>query len=71
MDWASGKFSIETTEGERTVTGLVSDVFGIYEAGERREYWVVTHIPTGLKLTPGKGFLAVESNISSGRGWSP
>ena len=61
MDWASGKFSIETTEGEKAVTGLVSDVFGIYDLGERREYWAVTHIPTGLKLTPGKGFLAVES----------
>lgn len=61
MDWKSGSFCIVTSEGEKTVTGLVSDVFGIYDVGERREYWVVTHIPTGLKLTPGKGFLAVES----------
>lgn len=61
MDWESGKFRIVTTEGEKTVTGLTSDVFGIYDVGERREYWAVTHIPTGLKLTPGKGFLAVES----------
>jgi len=61
MDWESGKFSIATTEGEETVTGLVSDVFGIHDVGERREYWGVTHIPTGLRLTPGKGFLAVES----------
>lgn len=61
MDWESGKFSIVTTEGEKTVTGLVSDVFGIHDVGERREHWAVTHIPTGLKLTPSKGFLAVES----------
>ena len=34
MDWESGKFSIATTEGEKTVTGLVSDVFGIYDVGD-------------------------------------
>ncbi len=61
MDWASGKFSIVTTEGKKTVTGLASDVFGIYDVGARRAYWAVTHIPTGLKLTPGKGVLAVDS----------
>ena len=61
MDWESGNFSIATTEGEKTVTGLVSGVFGIYDVGGRREHWAVTHIPTGLKLTAGNGFLAVES----------
>jgi hypothetical protein len=61
MDWKSGSFSIVTSEGEKTVTGLVSDVFGIYDVGGRREHWAVTHIPTGLKLTAGNGFLAVES----------
>ncbi len=43
------------------LTGLVSDVFGIYDVGGRREHWTVTHNPTGLKLTVGNGFLAVES----------
>ncbi len=61
MDWESGGFRIVTTEGEKTVSGLVSGVFGIHDVGERRECWAVTHIPTGLKLTPGKGFLVVES----------
>lgn len=61
MDWESRKFITVTAEGEKTVTGLVSDVFGIHNIGERREHWTVTHIPTGIKLTPGKGFLAVES----------
>ncbi len=61
MDWKSASFSIVTSEGEKTVTGLVRDVFGIYDVGGRREHWAVTHIPTGLKLTAGDGFLAVES----------
>ena len=61
MDWKSARSGIVTSEGEKTVTGLVSDVFGIYNVGERREHWAVTHIPTGLKLTVGNGFLAVES----------
>ncbi len=61
MDWKSGSFSIVTSEGEKTVTGLISDVFGIYDVGGRREHWAVTHLPTGLKLTAGNGFLAVES----------
>ena len=33
MDWKSGSFSIVTSEGEKTVTGLVSDVFGVYDVG--------------------------------------
>ncbi len=61
MDWKSGSFCIVTSEGEKTVTGLVNDVFGIYDLGGRREHWAVTHILTGLKLTVGDGFLAVES----------
>ena len=61
MDWESGDFRIVTTEGKKTVSGLVSDVFGIHDVGERRECWSVTHIPTGIKLIPGEGFLVVES----------
>lgn len=61
MDWESSRFSIVTTEGEKTVNGLVNGAFGIHGVGEIREHWTVTHIPTGLKLTRGKGFLAVES----------
>jgi len=33
MDWESGKVSIVTTEGEKAVIGLVSDLIGIYDVG--------------------------------------
>ena len=65
MDWKSGSFSIVTSEGEKTVTGLVSDVFGIFDVGGRREHWAVTHIPTDLKLTVGNGCPSQKLNLGA------
>jgi hypothetical protein len=50
--WRRGTFQIASGNGPETVEGIVAGNFGIRDAGYRRPSLVVTHLPTGLLLTP-------------------
>ena len=50
-DWTKGKFNVTFRGGYRTVTGLVSGVFGIHhDDGRDPAGWVLTHIETGYAI---------------------
>lgn len=56
MDWQQTTFKITTEDGSKVVLGWVSGPFGIREMPRRwRSVWTVTHLSSGLGLTPGNG----------------
>lgn len=61
MDWKPGQFKTYRSDGQAKVDGFVSGVFGIHDTGSRRGCWIVSHLPTGLRLTQGRGFLNIET----------
>ena len=62
MDWQQQTFKITTADGSEVVSGWVRGPFGIREVSRRwRSIWTVTHLSSGLGLTPGNG--AGFSNI--------
>jgi hypothetical protein len=59
--WQRDSFSISTGSGRQIVDGLVCGAFGIRLEERRRPVWSVTHLPSGLRATPGgTGFCNVE-----------
>jgi hypothetical protein len=59
--WREGSFEIATQDGQVVVNGFVSDEFGIRNAGCRRPAWTVTHLASGMLVTPGTaGFHQLE-----------
>lgn len=75
--WREGTFEVATQEGRVAVNGLVSNDFGVRDAGRRRPIWTVTHLPTGELVTPRTaGFsnldmaITFADRIASLPGWS-
>lgn len=61
MGWRRGTFEIRTQNGSKTAEGFVAGNFGIRDVGRYRSLWSVTHVPTGLRLTPGSaGFTNLD-----------
>ena len=58
MQWRSGIFEIQMQTGPKEVEGLIAGHFGIRDVGRYRSSWAVTHLPTGLRLTPGSAGFA-------------
>jgi hypothetical protein len=59
--WRRNEFSISTGNGRQIVDGFVCGAFGIRLEERRRPVWSVTHLPSGLRATPGgTGFSNVE-----------
>jgi hypothetical protein len=60
--WREGSFEIATQDSRVVVSGFVSDEFGIRDVGYRRPTWTVTHLASGMLVTPGTaGFCQLES----------
>lgn len=58
IPWQPGHFEIKTANGSEPVSGLVGGPFGIrHEPRRWRPVWTVTHLASGLRATPGAGFL--------------
>jgi hypothetical protein len=56
IDWQQKTFKIVTESGSEEVAGWVGGPFGIREVPRRwRSVWTVTHLTSGLRLTPGSG----------------
>jgi hypothetical protein len=56
IDWQQKTFKIATQNGSEDVAGWVGGPFGIREIpGRWRSVWSVTHLTSGLRLTPGSG----------------
>ena len=56
IPWQLGQFEIKTANGSEPVRGLVGGPFGIRQESRRwRPVWTVTHLPSGLRVTPGPG----------------
>ena len=54
VDWRQQTFRIVTENGSKDAAGWVSGPFGIRQAAGRwRSFWTVTHLASGLLLTPG------------------
>ncbi len=77
IQWEKGSFRIATQDGRAVVEGLVSDEFGIRDAGRRRPIWTVTHLASGMLITPGAaGFsqremaIAFAERIAALAGWN-
>ncbi len=61
-EWTEGQFDIIFHDGFRTVTGLVSGIFGIHHDSERDPAgWVVTHLGTGYAVASWQPFWSVET----------
>lgn len=59
--WREASFEIATQDCQMVVNGFVSDEFGIRDAGCRRPVWTVTHLASGMLVTPGAaGFHQLE-----------
>ena len=55
-DWQQQTFKITTEDGSEVVSGWVRGPFGVREMPRRwRSIWTVTHLASGLRLTPGSG----------------
>ena len=53
-DWRQQTFRIVTENGSKDAAGWVCGPFGIRQAAGRwRPFWTVTHLASGLLLTPG------------------
>ena len=60
-EWRRDSFSISTGNGGQIVDGFVCGTFGIRLEERRRPVWSVTHLASGLRVTPGgAGFSKVE-----------
>ena len=56
IPWQLGRLEIKTANRPETVSGLLGGPFGIREEPQRwRSVWTVTHLASGLRLTPGAG----------------
>lgn len=56
ITWQPGSFQIMTPNGPEQVDGLVGGPFGLRREPRRwRPVWTVTHLATGLRLSPGNG----------------
>ena len=56
IPWQPGRFEIKTANGSELVSGLLGGPFGIREEPRRwRSVWTVTHLASGLRVTPGAG----------------
>ena len=56
IPWQPGQLEIKTASGPETVSGLLGGPFGIREESRRwRSVLTVTHLASGLRLTPGAG----------------
>lgn len=56
IDWRQKTFKIVTERGSEDVAGWIGGPFGIREVRRRwRSVWTVTHLNSGLRLTPGSG----------------
>lgn len=63
--WREGSFRIATRDDWVAVKGFVSDEFGIRDAGRRHPTWTVTHLASGMLVTPGNaGFSRREMAIA-------
>jgi hypothetical protein len=60
-EWAPAQFAIVgrvmtpfgSTDDWREVSGFVSDIWGIHNAGcDRTPFWTVTHLPSGRAMSP-------------------
>jgi hypothetical protein len=56
IDWQQRTFKIATENGWEDAAGWVGGPFGVREERSRwRSVWTVTHLSSGLRLTPGRG----------------
>ena len=56
IEWQQQTFKITTENGSEDVSGWVGGPFGIREVPRRwQSVWTVTHLASGLRLTPGSG----------------
>ena len=56
VDWRQQMFRIVTQNDSEVATGWVCGPFGIRQAaGQWRLFWTVTHLASGMLLTPGGG----------------
>ena len=61
-EWIEGSFEIRSHDGSRSVTGVVSDPFGIHFDEQRTHPgWVVTHIGTGMSIGGWHPFKSVDT----------
>src|SRR5262245_65974029 len=67
--WQQKTFNIVTESGSEDAAGWVGGPFGIREVPRRwRPVWTVSHLTSGLRLTPGSG--AGFSNIASAQAFA-
>jgi hypothetical protein len=56
IDWQQKTFQVVTESDSENVAGWVGGPFGIREVPRRwRSVWTVTHLTSGLRLTPSSG----------------
>ena len=58
MKWRRRTFEVQMQLGPLAVDGFAAGNFGIRDVGRYRPSWSVTHLPTGLRLTPGNAGFA-------------
>ena len=55
-NWQPGSFQVMTPNGPEHAEGLIGGPFGIRQEPRRwRPVWTVSHLATGLRVTPGNG----------------
>jgi hypothetical protein len=55
LQWEPRSFSIATPNGSTPVEGIVCGPFGLHVKEGRRPVFGVTHLPSGMRATPGGG----------------